>query len=87
MGAGVKEAAWKLSRQFLWSTMAAVVIAVPVSVKLMAYYLQDFPYRIDFPWWVIPVSAVFTLLVAAVSIASSTLHAALANPIESLKTE
>ena len=87
MGASVKSAAWQLSRRFLWSTVAAVVIAVPISAKLMAYYLQDYPYRIDFPWWVIPVSAVFTLIVAAVSIASRTLRAALANPVESLKTE
>ena len=87
MGASVKDAAWQLSRPFLWSTIVAVVIAIPISAKLMAYYLQDFPYRIDFPWWVIPMSAVFTLIVVTVSIVSRTLHAALANPVESLKTE
>ena len=87
MGASVKDAAWKLSRQFLWSTVAAVAIAVPVSIKVMAYYLQDFPYRIGFPWWVLALAAVFTLLVAMVSIGVCTLRAARANPVESLKTE
>ena len=87
LGANTKDAAWQLSRRFLWSTVVAVMIAVPISAKLMAHYLQNYPYRIGFPWWVIPASALFTLLVATVSIAGRTLRAAIANPIESLKTE
>ncbi len=87
MGASTGDAAWQLARRFLVSSLVAIVIAIPICVKLMQYYLMDFVYRIDFPWWLLLVGAVFTLLVAFVSVIGCTLKTALSNPIDSIKTE
>lgn len=87
MGASTRNAVWTLSKRFLVMTIVSIVIASPVSVKVIAKYLQGFPIRIDFPWWVIPVAALFTLAIAFVSIISRTLKVATGNPIDSIKTE
>lgn len=87
MGATTRNAVWTLSRRFLVMAVVSIVIASPVSVKLIMRYLQDFPIRIPFPWWVIPVAAVFTLVIAFASVISRTLKVATSNPIESIKTE
>ena len=87
MGASIGAAAWQLARRFLVSSVVAVVIAIPICVKLMQNYLMDFVYRIDFPWWVLLAGTVFTLLVAFVSVIGCTLKTAISNPIDSIKTE
>lgn len=86
-GSGVRTAAWTLSKDFLILAFVAVVIAVPLSVWAMRYYLRDFYNAIPFPWWVIPVAALLTLLLAAVSILWQTWKTAMANPIEKLRNE
>ena len=40
-GSGVKAAAWKLSKSFILMTAVAVVIAVPVCIWSMRYYLVN----------------------------------------------
>lgn len=87
MGASVADAAWQLSRYFLASSLVAVAVAVPICVRLMQFYLSEFAYRIDFPWWLLPTGALLTLFVALVSVISCTLRTALLNPIDCIKTE
>ena len=87
MGASTRDAAWQLARRFLFCSVVAIVIAIPICVKLMQHYLMGFVYRIDFPWWLLIAGAAFTLLVAFVSVIGCTLKTALSNPIDSIKTE
>lgn len=87
MGATTANAVWTLSRRFVVMTAAAMVIALPVSIKIAMRYLQDFVHRIDFPWWTIPAAAAFTLVIAFASVISRTLKVATGNPVDSIKTE
>lgn len=87
MGASIGDAAWQLAKRFLVSSLVAVVIAIPICVKLMQTYLMDFVHRISFPWWVLLAGAVFTLLIAFVSVIGCTLRTAMSNPIDSIKAE
>lgn len=87
MGASIGDAAWQLARRFLVSSLVAVVIAIPICVKLMQTYLMDFVHRISFPWWVLLAGAIFTLLIAFVSVIGCTLRTAMSNPIDSIKAE
>lgn len=87
MGASVADAAWQLSKRYLVASCVAVVIALPLCVKLMQEYLIGFNYRIAFPWWALAVGAVFTLALALASVFSYTLRTALENPIDSIKME
>ena len=87
MGATTANAVWTLSRRFVVMTAVAIVIALPISIKIAARYLQDFVHRIDFPWWTIPAAAAFTLVIAFASVISRTLKVATGNPVDSIKTE
>ncbi|WP_280695303.1 ABC transporter permease [Chryseobacterium sp. H1D6B] len=40
-----------LTRQFLWITVTAVFISIPICYYLMNEWLKDFAYRIDMPVW------------------------------------
>ena len=86
-GSGVNAAAWKLSKSFILMTAVAVVIAIPVCIWSMRYYLADFYNAIAFPWWVILVAAALTFLISFVSIISRTWSSAAENPVEVLKQE
>ena len=86
-GSGVKSAAWKLSKSFMLMTAVAVVIAIPVCIWSMRYYLADFYNAIAFPWWIILVAAALTFLISFVSIISRTWSSAAENPVEVLKQD
>ena len=87
MGATVGNAVWTLSRRFLVMSAVSIVIATPLSVKVIRHYLSDFVYQIPMPWWVLVAAALFTLAIAFLSIISRTLKVATSNPVESIKTE
>ncbi len=63
-GSGVNEAAAKLSKSFIVMTLAAIIIAVPISWWAMNLYLDDFYNRIEFPWWAIPAAALLTCVIS-----------------------
>lgn len=75
-----------LSLRYVLTTLVAIVLATPVSVWLMRRYLEDFHYAISFPWYVLPIAAFVTLLVAILSILWQTWRAASANPVETLRS-
>ena len=87
MGATVRESVWKLSWPFISLSLIAVVVAVPLCVKVMRYYLQDFYYQIDFPWFVIPLAACIAVLIIVLSVIEQTMRIATRNPIEGIKNE
>ncbi len=86
-GSEVNAAAMRLSKSFAIMTLAAAAIAVPICIWAMRLYLNGFYSRIDFPWWVIPVSALLTCAISFLSIVSQTLKTAHANPVETLKQQ
>ena len=87
MGASVRASLWQLSKGFLLMTLVAIGISMPLSVKAMQYYLQDFSYRIAFPWWILNAADLFSLVVAFRAILGKLLRTDLRNLIESIRTE
>ncbi len=86
-GAETGQAVLHLSRPFIMASLVAIAVATPVSVIFMRHYLEGFYNRIDFPWWVLLVTAVVSLLINGLCILSQTLKTASANPVESIKSE
>lgn len=86
-GSGVDEAAMRLSRSFVIMTLVAVVIALPISIWAMQWYLDDFYSRIDFPWWALVAAALLTCLISFISIVAQTLKTARANPVDVLRQQ
>jgi putative ABC transport system permease protein len=72
---------------FLKLTIVAALIAFPVAWYLMNKWLEDFAYRIDIGWTVFLVAGASTLLVTLITISSQAISAALANPVNALRSE
>jgi len=76
-----------ISKDFLLLVVIAAVIAFPIAWYAMSHWLQEFAYRVNISWWVFILAAVIALLIAFATISLQAIKAALANPVESLRSE
>jgi putative ABC transport system permease protein len=87
LGASIRNISFILSKDFLQLIFIAFFIAAPLGWLLMNQWLQDFAYRTEISWWVFAVAAFTALIVTCVAVGFQTIKAAVANPVESLRTE
>jgi putative ABC transport system permease protein len=87
LGADVTTIVTLLSKDFLKLVGVAAILAFPVAWYFMNNWLQDFAYRITMPWWVFIVSGIGAALIALFTISFQAIKAAIANPVNSLRTE
>jgi putative ABC transport system permease protein len=87
LGATVLSVTHLLAKDFIGLVLLAILIASPVGWYFMDRWLRDFAYRISISWWVFPVAGAFALLIAVLTIGFQAIKAALANPVNSLRTE
>jgi len=76
-----------LLREFIKWILLATIIAWPLAYILMKDWLENFAYRIEFPWFSLILSASVTLLIALFTVSFQTIRASRANPAESLRYE
>ena len=76
-----------LSKTFLLQVLIANMIGWPVGYFLMKKWLENFAYQIEISATPFVVTAAMILLVTFATIAYHTLKTAIANPIDSLRTE
>lgn len=87
LGANVGQIVSLLSRDLILLVSIAFLIAFPLGYYLMELWLQDFAYRIDIRWWIYLLAGAVTLIIAFVTMSFTTLRSALANPVDSLRSE
>jgi len=87
MGASVQHIVGLLSRHFIKLVLVANLIAWPLAWWVLHRWLQDYAYRVDISWWVFILAGVMALLIALMTVSILAVRAAVANPIESLRTE
>ncbi|GGH05121.1 ABC transporter permease [Mucilaginibacter phyllosphaerae] len=87
LGANVTWIVTMLSKDFIKLVCIAIVTASPIAWFVMNKWLQDFAYRITIQWWVIAAAAVGSLLIAFITISFQSVKAAIANPVNSLRSE
>lgn len=87
LGANVTEIVSLLSKDLIVLVSISFIIAFPVGYYLMDKWLQDFAYKIDVQWWVYVLAGLATLLIAFFTISFKTIKSALANPVDSLRSE
>jgi putative ABC transport system permease protein len=87
LGATIKDIVGTLSSGFVAMIAIAVIIAIPVGWWIMSKWLEDFAYRINISWWIFIAAAVVAFLIAFVAISFQAIKAAVANPVESLRSE
>ncbi|MEM6316024.1 MAG: ABC transporter permease [Bacteroidota bacterium] len=87
LGASAVSIVALLSKDFLRLVFIALVLAIPLAWWTMNYWLQDFAYRVEMQWWVFVVAGVGAIGIAFLTVSYQSIKAAVANPIQSLKTE
>ncbi|MCR9286273.1 MAG: hypothetical protein NXI23_02670 [Bacteroidetes bacterium] len=76
-----------LSKDFLKPILIALVIASPPAYFFMEKWLADFAYRVDISWWVFALAGIAAVTIASFTVGFQSMKAALANPVESLRSE
>ncbi|MEO5978696.1 MAG: ABC transporter permease [Chryseolinea sp.] len=87
LGANVSQIVSLLSQDLIILVGVSFVIAFPLGYYLMNMWLEDFAYKIEISWWVYVVSGMTTLFIAFFTMSFKTVRSALANPVDSLRTE
>ena len=87
LGAGIATIVRMLSMDFIKLVLLSIVIASPLAWLAMHNWLEGFAYRIGISVWIFIIAGLIALLIAVVTVTFQTVKAAVANPVDSLKTE
>jgi len=82
LGTSVLNVVGLLSKDFL-----KLVVAAPLAWFFMNKWLENFAYRTSIPWWVFIAVGAMAVIIALATVSFQAIRAALANPVESLKSE
>ena len=87
LGSSVKGIVLLLSKDLLKPVLIATCIALPAGYWVMSKWLQNFAYKTTLSWWVFVMAAFITVFIALITVCFKAVKAAMANPVESLRTE
>jgi putative ABC transport system permease protein len=76
-----------LTKEFFRLVIIAFFIASPIAWILMNHWLNDFPYRINISLLYFVMAGLIALLIAFATISFQVIKAAMANPVDSLRSE
>jgi putative ABC transport system permease protein len=87
LGAQVSQIVLLLSKDFAKLIVIACVIAFPIALYAMHSWLQSFANRINIEWWMFAIAGAFALLIAMFTVGFQAIKAAIANPVNALRSE
>ena len=87
LGASVSNIVSLISKEFILLVILSAFIASPAAYLLMNKWLQNFAYRININIWMFFISGVIALIIALSTVSIIAIRTALANPVDSLRSE
>ena len=87
LGSSIQNICFLLSKDLLKPVLLAAIIAIPVAYYAMHNWLENFAYRTPLQWWIFVVAALITVAIALITVSIKAVRAAVANPVDSLRTE
>jgi putative ABC transport system permease protein len=87
LGASVSNIINMLSKDFMKLVLVAMLIAFPLGWYFMNRWLRDFAYRINIDWKVFLIAGLAAMLIAILTVGAQAIKAALASPVNNLRTE
>jgi len=87
LGASLADIVFLFSKEFGVLIGIAFLVAAPVAYFVMNNWLQTFAYRVSIGANIFVIAILSSLLIAACTIAYEAVKAAIANPVQSLRTE
>jgi putative ABC transport system permease protein len=76
-----------LAKDFLKLVVVALVLAVPIAWYAMHKWLEDFAYRTPLSWWLFVAAGLTAVGIALITVSYQSIKAAIANPVNSLRSE
>lgn len=87
LGASVLNLWGLLSREFVILVMISLLIAVPVSWYYLHVWLQQYTFRTEISWWIFIAAGLGAMIITLITVSFQAIKAALANPVQSLRSE
>jgi len=87
LGATVQQVLVLVAKEFLLLIGLSFLLAAPFTWWVMHVWLRDFAYRAPVVAWIFVLAGGVTALIALVTVSSRAMKAALANPVEALRSE
>lgn len=87
LGATVASIVYSLSKGFLLLIIIAFAIAIPIVYYFSDKWLQNYPYKPDYPLWIYALAFCLMLFVSIATVVYQSLKAAYTNPVDSLRGE
>ncbi len=87
LGASVTNIVGLLGKDFIALVIIAIIIAIPVAWYSMNKWLENFAYKTDMSFWLFVAASFIAVGIALLTISFQAIKAAVANPVESLRTE
>ena len=87
LGASVSGIIQLVAKDFVKLVVVAILIATPIAWYLMNAWLQEFAYKINLSWFVFVIGGLAAVIIALITISFQSIKAAVANPVESLRSE
>jgi len=87
LGASVFNLWQLLSKDFVMMVLISFLIATPIAYYFMHNWLQNYQYRTNLSWWIFAAAGCGALLITLLTVSFQAIKAAVANPVDSLRTE
>jgi len=87
LGASVNQVVTVLSKDFVKLVILALGIAIPLAWYAADKWLQNYPYRIGLSWQIFALAGVLVIFIALATVSFQAIRTALANPVNSLRSE
>lgn len=87
LGASVSGIVQLLSKEFLRLVAISIIIATPIAWWAMNLWLQSFVYRVTLNIWMLALAGAIAIGIALITVSFQAIKAAVANPVQSLRTE
>jgi putative ABC transport system permease protein len=87
LGASVYSLWRMLSKEFALLVFISCFIAIPLAWYYLNGWLKQYEYRTAISFWIFIASAIVALVITIITVSFQAIKAAIANPVESLRTE
>ncbi len=87
LGASILNVLVLLTKEYLWLTALACIVALPLSYFFIHEWLNSFAYRTMIHWWHFVAPSMLIMILIFVIVSSQSMKVALSNPVDSLRDE
>ena len=86
-GASAADILLLIAGEFFKLVLLGIIIAAPVAYLFSVKWLEKFPFRISFSWWLFIISGLVIIVISALTISYNTVVISRTNPAQSIKYE